>query len=75
MTALTDATFYAPLKTTLVPTNGSGNPTFTRATTKTVEDNEGKVKTLNRGVALAGARVVQNLAALAAIDADACHRG
>lgn len=61
MIALTDATFYAPLKTTLVLTNGSGNPTFTRTSTKTVEDNEGDVKTLKSGaVGLAGARVVQN---------------
>lgn len=61
MTDLTDATFYAPLKTTLVPTNGSGNPTFTRATTKNVFDNEGNLKTLKSGaVAMAGARVVHN---------------
>lgn len=61
MTDLTDAQLFVPLKTTLVPTNGSGNPTATRASTKTVEDNEGKVKTLKSGaVAMAGARVVQN---------------
>lgn len=61
MTELTDATFYAPLKTTLVPTNGAGTPTFTRSTTKNIFDNEGKLITVKSGaVALGGARCVQN---------------
>jgi len=62
MTELVDAGLYASLKTTLVPTNGAGNPTFTRATTKNIFDNEGKLITVKSGaVAMAGARLAQNL--------------
>lgn len=62
MTALTDAEFYAPLKTTLVPTNGAGTPTFARATTKNIFDNEGKLITVKSGaVTFGGVRCVQNL--------------
>jgi hypothetical protein len=62
MTELVDAQLYAPLKTTLVPTNGAGNPTFTRATTKNIFDNEGKLITIKSGgITLGGVRCVQNL--------------
>lgn len=62
MTELVDAQFYTSLKTTLVPTNGAGTPAFTRATTKNVFNNEGKLITVKSGaVALAGARIVENL--------------
>lgn len=62
MTELVDAQFYATLKTTLVPTNGAGSPTFTRATTKNVFDNEGKLISIKSGSAtIGGARCVQNL--------------
>lgn len=63
MTKLVDAQYYASLKTTLVPANGAGTPTFTRATTKNIFDNEGKLISVKSGaVTLAGARVVQNKA-------------
>ena len=62
MTELVDAGLYTSLKTTLVPTNGAGNPTFTRATTKNVFDNEGKLIAVKSGaVTLGGARCIQNL--------------
>jgi len=62
MTELVDAQFYTSLKTTLVPTNGAGTPTFTRATTKNIFDNEGKLITVKSGaVTLGGARCAQNL--------------
>lgn len=50
------------LKTSLVPTVGSGSATFTRATTKMFKNDEGRWITIKSGaVGLAGARVVQNL--------------
>lgn len=62
MTELVDAQFYASLKTTLVPTNGAGTPAFTRATTKNIFDNEGKLISVKSGaVTLGGARCIQNL--------------
>jgi len=61
MTELVDAGLYTSLKTTLVPTNGAGTPTFTRATTKNIFDNEGKLITVKSGaVTLGGARGVIN---------------
>lgn len=62
MAVLTDAPFYAPLKTSLLLSNGSGNATFTRATTATVFDNEGKLITVSANVPrFVGARRVENL--------------
>ena len=61
MTELVDAGLYASLKTTLVPANGAGTPTFTRATTKNIFDNEGNLISVKSGaVTLGGARCVQN---------------
>lgn len=49
------------LKTSLVPTTGSGNAAFTRATTKNVFDNEGKLISIKSGaIGFSGARCVQN---------------
>lgn len=62
MTELVDAQFYAPLKTTLMPTNGAGTPTFTRATTKSIFDHEGILRTIPAGhQSHGGSRVVENL--------------
>lgn len=59
---LSHPSFDAPLQTTAVLVRGSGNPTFTRATTKTFLDWEGVVKTALSGeVAFQGARRVHNL--------------
>ena len=59
---LSDAPFYAPLRNSLSLTNGSGSPTFTRATAATVFDNEGKLVTVAAGVPrFSGARRVENL--------------
>lgn len=56
------ATFYAPLTHSLVLTRGTGNPTFTRATTAYVTDFEGLLKQVPSGAArFSGARVVRNL--------------
>ncbi len=60
----TALTFYAPLVTSLVPpyANGSGTPTFTRATTAYQTDFEGKLNAVLSGEArFQGARRVQNL--------------
>jgi len=65
MTLLLDV----PLKTSLVPTTGSGSVTFTRATAKNVFDNEGKLIYVKSGaVALGGVRCVQNFCAGASED-------
>ncbi len=56
------ADFRAPLLTSLVPTRGAGAPSFTRATTATVIDNEGVLRTCLAGEArFTGARRVRNL--------------
>lgn len=56
-------TFYAPLKTSLVLARGVGDPTFTRATTATVFDYEGVLKTAISGeFRSTGERRVRNLA-------------
>lgn len=58
--------FNLPLLTSLVPTSsaGSSTPTFTRATTKTVVDWEGVLRTALSGEAcFTGARRVRNLVA------------
>ena len=61
MPVLSDAPFYAPLKTSLILQNGSGTATFARATNRTVFDNEGKLITLPSGAAaFGGARCVRN---------------
>lgn len=53
--------FFAPLKSTLVLTRGSGNPTYTRATTAWEFDNEGKLITVPSGGArFGGGRMVRN---------------
>ena len=58
-------TFYAPLTNTLVPTIGTGSPTFTRATTKTGQkyDSSGLLDftALSGEAVFTGARRVQNL--------------
>jgi len=55
------ASFYAPLTHTLALERGTGSPTFTRATTATVEDNEGVLRTAIAGEArFEGARRVRN---------------
>lgn len=59
---LATADFRAPLRTSLVPTRGTGAPSFTRATTGTVVDHEGVIRTCLAGEArLTGARLVRNL--------------
>lgn len=58
--------FDLPLVTSLTPNNslGSGTPTFTRATTASVTDFEGLIKTAPSGCArFTGARFVRNLVA------------
>lgn len=53
--------FWAPLKTDLLVHRGIGSPTFTRATTATVTDHEGLLKTAIAGEArFKGARRVRN---------------
>lgn len=53
--------FFAPLRTTVVPTRGAGSATFTRATTATVVDFEGLVRNVLSGeVRFQGARRVYN---------------
>lgn len=55
-------TFRADLINTLKLQEGTGNPTFTRATTATVQDFEGLIKNVKSGEArFVGARRVQNL--------------
>lgn len=55
------ATLYAPLTRTLELTSGTGDPSFTRATTATVFDNEGRLITVPSGAArFSGARFVHN---------------
>lgn len=59
---LATADFRAQLKTSLALTRGTGAPTFTRATTGTVVDHEGVIRTCLAGEArFTGARRVQNL--------------
>jgi len=54
--------FFAPLTHSLVLARGTGSPTFTRATTKTVENNDGYLVTLASGeIGFPGARRVRNL--------------
>jgi hypothetical protein len=54
--------FSAPLKTSLALARGAGSPTFTRATTATIWDNENKLITVPSGAArFGGVRYVQNL--------------
>ena len=55
------ADFFAPLKTTLVLSRGTGSPTFTRATTAYVKDFEDVWRQVPSGAArFEGARVVVN---------------
>jgi hypothetical protein len=55
------ASFSAPLTNTLVLERGTGSPTFTRATTGTVSDNEGILRTAIASEArFVGARRVRN---------------
>ena len=54
--------FFAPLKSSLSPQRGTGSATFTRATSATVTDFEGIIKTVKSGEArFEGARRVENL--------------
>ena len=54
--------FFAPLTHSLVLARGTGSPTFTRASTKTVENNDGYLVTLLAGeIGFPGARRVRNL--------------
>ena len=56
------AQFFAPLKTTLVLSRGTGSPNFTRATTAYVKDFEDVWREVPSGAArFEGARVVRNL--------------
>ena len=59
---LSEADFQADLTHSLVLDAGTGSPTFTRATTGTVQDNEGILRTAIAGEArFTGARRVRNL--------------
>jgi len=59
---LSTAQFIVPLQNTLIPSAGYGPATFTRATTATMFDNEGKLVTTRIGAArFTGARRVGNL--------------
>lgn len=61
MPVLSDAPFYAPLKTSLILQNGSGNPTFGRTSNGRVFDNERLFRILPSGAAaFDGARLVRN---------------
>lgn len=61
LSVLDQAQFFAPLKTTLVLSRGTGNPTFTRATTAYVKDFEDVWRQVPSGAArFEGARVVVN---------------
>ncbi len=58
---LDGSSFYAQLTKNLTLNRGTGSPTFTRATTATVEDNEGVLRTAIAGEArFVGARRVYN---------------
>lgn len=62
MTELVDAQFYAPLKTSLVLSKGSGNPSFSRNTSATMLDNENKLITVpSNCVRFEKARFVRNI--------------
>ena len=59
---LDGAPFFAQLTNSLVLNRGTGSPTYTGATTKTVTDNEGVMRTAIAGEArFVGARRVRNL--------------
>jgi len=61
MPVLSDAPFYAPLKTSLALQNGSGTPTFTRATAKWAFNDEGNLIKLPSGaIEMRGYRAVIN---------------
>lgn len=61
MPVLSDAPFFLPFDGSLIPQNGSGIGTFTRATGQRVFDNEDKLITLPSGaVAMEGYRVIVN---------------
>lgn len=60
--SISDADFYAPLKSSLLLERGVGLPTFSRSTSGTVFDNEGKLITVPANVPrFRGARMVRNL--------------
>lgn len=59
---LDTSTFFAPLTHSAILTRGTGNPTFTRATTAYVTDFEGLMKqTVSGEIRFSGARRVRNL--------------
>jgi len=69
---LDNAEFIATLTHSLVLDEGTGSPTFTRATTATVTDNEGILRTAIAGEArFVGARRVRNLATTSSENFDA----
>jgi len=54
--------FYAPLKTTLVPSISSGSPTFTRANLASITDHENRILTVAANeTRFTGVRRVENL--------------
>src|SRR5574343_590082 len=61
---LSSSPFYAQLTKSLVLQRGTGSPTFTRATTATVQNNDGYIVPVLSGEArFTGARRVRNLVA------------
>ena len=61
MTVLSDAPFYWPLRGSIALQNGSGTPTFTRATAKWMFNDEGKLIKLPSGaIEMRGYRPVIN---------------
>ena len=59
---LDGAPFYAQLTNSLVLNRGTGSPTFTRATTATVENNDGYlVQAISGEARFSGARRIYNL--------------
>lgn len=66
--AISDADFYAPLKTSLLLTKGSGTPLFSRNSPATTFNNEGKLITLpSNAPRFYGARMVYNQIASSSI--------
>ena len=61
MTILSDAPFFWPLRNGIALQNGSGSPTFTRATLKWVYDENNRLIPLRAGaIEMRGARCAQN---------------
>jgi hypothetical protein len=61
--------FWAPLTSSVVPTRGYGAASYTRATTRTLADQDGRINTLLAGEpGFQGARRVRNLVSVASED-------